>query len=384
MKRFILMGVCLWFALTIVGRASAQTLEPYKVGAILDITGPAAFLGDPEKKTLDMVGEEINKQGGINGHKLELIIEDTQGREDLAKNLINKLIKKEKVCAIIGTSRTGTTMAIIKDANEAKIPLISCAAAEEIVVPVAERKWIFKVAPQDSNAARLIFEHMQKLGYTKVAIITATEGFGKAGRDQLKKLAPEYKIEIIMDETYEPQAVDMTPQLTKIKGSAAQAVINWSIVPAQSLISKNMKQLMMSIPLYQSHGFGNIKYAQAAGASAEGIIFPCGRLLAVDSLPAQHPQKAVLAAYKKAYESRFKDNVSTFGGHAYDALWLVNNALKAVGPDSAKIRDFLENSKGFVGTGGVFNFSAQDHNGLDKNAFEMLTVKNGRFVLLPR
>jgi branched-chain amino acid transport system substrate-binding protein len=200
------------------------------------------------------------------------------------------------------------------------------------------------------------------------------------GRSQLLKLAPEMGITIVADETYGPKDTDMTAQLTKIKGTDAQALVNWSIVPGQTTVIRNRRQLGMTIPMFQSHGFGNIKYAQAAGEAAEGVLFPAGRLLVVNSLPKNHPQKEVLTKYKKDYETRFKADVSTFGGHAYDALYLVIAALKKVGPDRAKIRDFIEQQKNFVGTGGVFNYSPEDHTGLNKDAFEMITVKGGEFV----
>jgi branched-chain amino acid transport system substrate-binding protein len=136
----------------------------------------------------------------------------------------------------------------------------------------------------------------------------------------------------------------------------------------------------MTIPLFQSHGFGNIKYAKAAGDAADGVLFPAGRLLVVDSLPDSDPQKTLLAQYKKDYEKKFKADASTFGGHAYDAIQLVIAALRAVGPDRAKIRDHIENTKNFIGTGGVFNFSPEDHTGLTKDAFAMITVKGGKFL----
>jgi branched-chain amino acid transport system substrate-binding protein len=265
--------------------------------------------------------------------------------------------------------------------TQAEIPMLSCASAAVITTPVNERKWIFKVGPDDSDAARNIFQHMKDKGIQQIGIITGTTGFGAAGREQLKKLAVDYGIEIIADETYNPADTDMTAQLISIRKSGAQALINWSIVPAQSIVSKNMQQLKMTIPLYQSHGFANIKYAEAAGDSAEGCIFPAGRIMAVDTLADDHPQKAVLAAYKKAYESAYNEHVSTFGGHAYDALWMVVNALKKVGDDPAKIRDELEKTT-FVGVGGVFEYSPENHCGLDKDDFAILTVKDGMFVVL--
>jgi branched-chain amino acid transport system substrate-binding protein len=381
MKKAVLAAMAVLLLMTAWGGIVYAESDEYRIGCLFAVTGKAAWLGEPEKKTAEMLAEEINAAGGINGRKLKLIIEDDQADNTRAVNAVKKLIEKDKVCAIIGPSVTGTTMAIIPIMQEAKIPLVSCAAAAAIVEPIAERFWIFKTPQKDSDAVRRIYEHMISKGITSVGLITATSGFGDAGRTQLKALATEYKINIVADETYAPTDTDMTAQLVNIRKANAQAVINWSIEPAQAIVPKNMKQLNLAIPLYQSHGFGNVKYAEAAGEAGEGIIFPAGRLLAVDTLAAEHPQKAVLTGYKTKYEAKFNESVSTFGGHAYDALNIVVNALKKVGDDPAKLRDAIETSE-FVGTGGAFKFSAQDHTGLDKNAFEMLTVKGGKFVVL--
>jgi branched-chain amino acid transport system substrate-binding protein len=209
----------------------------------------------------------------------------------------------------------------------------------------------------------------------------SNDGFGLGGKAQLLKYAADAGIEVVIAEEYDKAATDLTSVLTKLKEKKVEAVINWSIVPAQSIVPKNMKQLGMNIPLFQSHGFGNILYAQAAGEAAEGIIFPCGRLLIADTLPDSHPQKALLLKYSKDYVANFKEDPSTFGGHAYDAITLLVAAVKKAGSaDPAKVRDALEALKGVVGTGGIFNMSVTDHNGLAIDAFEMLTVKKGKFV----
>ena len=150
---------------------------------------------------------------------------------------------------------------------------------------------------------------------------------------------------------------------------------------AQSIVMKNFRQVGFTGTLFQSHGFGNIKYVKAAGAAAEGVLFPCGRLLVAEELPDDHPQKALLVKCKKDYEDRFKEDVSTFGGHAYDAIVLLVEAIKKSGPDMEKARSALENLKGVPGTAGIFNMSPQDHNGLTINSFEMLTVKDGKFAI---
>ncbi|MFH1626335.1 MAG: ABC transporter substrate-binding protein [Pseudomonadota bacterium] len=360
-----------------------EAKEPYKVGCIFSITGPASWLGEPERRTAVWVEETVNAAGGINGHPLKLLIEDTKG-DPTAAVLAAKKLLKEGVLAIVGPSRSGSSMAVVPIMEEAEQILVSCAAAEAIVHDPntdKERKWIFKTPQKDSHVVQKILGHMKEKGISKIAIITGTTGFGALGREQLKKYAPEFNIEIVADETYGPKDTDMTVQLTKIKGTDAQAIVNWSIVPAQITVMKNRVQLSIKIPLYQSHGFGNAKYAAAAGEAAEGVIFPCGRVLVADALPDDHPQKKLLAEYKAAYESQYKEDVSTFGGHALDALNLVVAALKASGPDKEKMRSFIENTKGFVGTGGIFNFSPDDHTGLGLDALEMLTVRNGKFDL---
>jgi len=357
----------------------AKEPQTVKVGAILAVTGPASFLGAPESKTLEMLADELNSKGGVNGVKIELIIKDSGASAEKAISFAKQLIEEEQVFAIIGPSTSGESMQIKNIAEEGKTILLSCAAAETIVDPVA--KYVFKTPQKDSYAAERIFQTMKEMGITKIGVVVANSGFGKGGKAQLEKYAPKHGIEIVIAETYDRAATDLTAVLTKVKAQGVQAVVNWSIVPAQSIIPKNMKQLGMDIPLFQSHGFGNIKYVEAAGAAAEGIIFPCGRLLVADVLASGNPQKDVLVKYMKDYESKYNEAPSTFGGHAYDAFIILVEAIKKAGTDREKARDAIENIKGLAGTGGVFNFSAQDHNGLGMDSFEMLTVKNGKFAL---
>lgn len=360
----------------LAGPAMAETI---KVGAILAVTGGASFLGGPEARSLEMMVDEINAKGGINGNKIELIIKDSAASPEKAISFAKQLIEEDKVLAIIGPSTSGETMKIKNIAQQAKTPLISCGAAEVIVNPVAS--YVFKTPQKDSFAVRKIFMEMNKMGISKIAVLAGNTGFGKAGKAQLLKLAPEFGIKVLEVEVYDKKSNDLSAVVAKIKANKdVQAVVNWSIVPAQAIVAKNMRQAGWDVPLFQSHGFGNIKYVQAAGAAAEGIIFPAGRLLIAESLPDDNPQKALLMAYKKDYEAKFNEPASTFGGHGYDAITILAAAIKEGGNDREKVRDAIENLKGFAGTGGVFNFSPTDHNGLDINAFQMMTVKNGKFV----
>jgi branched-chain amino acid transport system substrate-binding protein len=325
-----------------------------------------------------MLVQEINKKGGIKGNPVELIVKDSSASPEKAISFAKQLIDEEKVFAIIGPSTSGETMKIKSIAEDGKTILMSCAAAEAIVKPVA--KYVFKSPQNDSHAVRKIYEHMKKAGLTKIGVLSSNTGFGKAGKEQLEKLAAEYGITIAANEVYDKDATDLTAVVTKLKAAGVQAFVNWSIEPAQAIVIKNARQLGLDIPIFQSHGFGNIQYVKAAGPAAEGVIFPAGRLLVAESLPADHKQKAVLVKYKKDYEGRTHEDASTFGGHAYDAFMILVKAIETAGLDKEKVRTAIESTQGFVGTAGVFNMSAQDHNGLTLDAFEMLTVKNGKFV----
>jgi branched-chain amino acid transport system substrate-binding protein len=362
--------------------ASIAKAEDIKVGAILAVTGGASFLGGPEARTLEMMVEEINAKGGINGNKIDLIIKDSGANPEKAISFAKQLIEEDKVFAIIGPSTSGETMKIKNIAEEAEMILISCAAAEVIVNPVA--KWVFKTPQKDSDAVKKIYGTMKDMGISKIAVLTGNTGFGNAGKGQLEAIAPEFGIEILASEVYDKKETDLSAVVAKLMANKdIQAVVNWSIVPAQGILAKNMRQAGWDVPLFQSHGFGNIKYVEAGGAAAEGIIFPAGRLLVAEELPDSHPQKALLIKYKNDYEIRcLGEECSTFGGHAFDALTILVAGIKKAGVvDKEKVRDAIENLQGVAGTAGVFNFSPEDHNGLDINSFEMLTVKDGKFAI---
>lgn len=356
--------------------------EPYKIGAVFSITGVGSFLGEPEKKTAEMIADEVNKQGGINGHPLELIVLDDESDATKCNLAVKRLIKKDNVPVIIGPTRSGESLAVVNIAEEAKVPLISCATSYKIVTPIESRKWVFKVAGSDAHVVGKMFDYMKAHGITKVAIMTDSTGYGASAREEFLRLAPEMGMTLVADERFGPQDTDLSAQLTKIRSTQPQAIVNWSVGPTQILAIKSWRDLGMdSIPLYQSHGFGSLKNLELAGKAAEGVLLPLARVNVGNLLPDNQPQKKVIMEYTKAYEARYKEPVSSFGGHAWDAMNLAISALKAVGPDPAKIRDHVENTKNFVGMHGIFKMSAKDHNGLSKDDLEMVVVKDGKWAL---
>ncbi|MFZ1829484.1 MAG: ABC transporter substrate-binding protein [Candidatus Competibacteraceae bacterium] len=363
-----------------MGSHLASAADPIKVGAFLTVTGPASFLGDPELKTLQMVIEDLNAKGGLLSRKVQLVHYDTGGNAKEAVNFVKRLIKSDAVDIIVGGTTTGDTMAVIPDIEKEGIPFISLAGAVDIVEPV--KKWVFKTPHTDRMAAAKIYEDLRKRGLTKVALITGDGGFDKSGREQLLKLAPQYSMVIVADESYGNKDTDMTTQLTKIRGSEAQAIINFGFGQAPAIVTRNIKQLGVTLPLYQSHGVASKAFIDLAGQAAEGVRLPAAALVIAEQLPDADPQKPVLLAYKKNYEAKHGP-VSTFGGHAYDGMMIAIEAIQRTGSvDRARVRDEIEQTKGFIGTAGVFNMTPEDHMGLALDAFKMVEVRNGGWTIV--
>lgn len=360
--------------------AAAQ--EPIRVGSFLAVTGPASFLGDPELKTLQLLVDQINAGGGVIGRKIELVHYDSAGDAEKARTFTKRLIDQDKADVILGGSSTGETMAAVPLVEQAGVPFISMAGAVVIVEPV--KKWVFKTPHTDRMACERIFADMKTRGATKIALISGSGGFDKSMRAECLKVAPNYGMQVVADETYGAADTDMTAQLTKIKGSGAQAVLNPGFGQGPAVVTRNYRQVGLTQPLYQSHGVASKEYIKLSGPAAEGVRLPAAALMVGDLLAAGDPQKPIVTGYNDAYKKRYGVEVSSFGGYAYDAMMLYVNAVKAAGStDRAKVRDALEATKGYIGTSGPVNMSPTDHMGLTPNGFRMLEIKGGDWTLVP-
>jgi branched-chain amino acid transport system substrate-binding protein len=383
-KTTLAMVTTLVLAVLLVAGGCAQkdaAKAAYKIGGLFSITGPNSFLGEPERNSMQLLAEQINAKGGINGRPLELVIYDDEGDESKAVLNANKLIEKDQVLAIVGPSLTGTTMAVIPIVEKAQVPLISCAAGVKITTPV--KKWVFKTPQTDVMAVAKIYEFMKRQGVRKIALLTVSNAFGDSGREQLLEQASGAGLQIVADEKFGASDADMTPQLTKIRGLSPDAIVCWGTNPGPAVVAKNMQQLGLKIPLYQSHGVASKKFIELAGTAADGIILPTGKILIAKSLPDNDPQKPVLLKYIADYETKYKSAVSGFGGYAWEGLQMVALGLEKVGADRAKIRDEIEKVNGYVGISGIFRLSPQDHNGLSKDeAFVMVRIVNGDWQIL--
>jgi branched-chain amino acid transport system substrate-binding protein len=362
----------------------------YKIGAVFSTSGSQSDLGVPEQRTVEMMVEEINNDGGINGHPLEVIVYNDESDSTKTLSLVTKLIEQDNVLAIIGPTFSGGSMAILDTVKTAEIPNVSCAASIDIVTPVAERYWVFKTPQTDVQAIKEIYGYLEEQEITKIGIITDTSGYGASGRKYLIANKGDYGIEIVDDQTFTTGDTNMQSQLTHIKGTSAQAVICWATNKESAIVAQDMVTLGFTIPLFCSHGVANKAFIEQAGDAGNGVILPAGKLLVVDDVPKSDPQKKVLTNYRDDYEAIYGEGtVNTFGGHAYDALSMVVMALEEMDEDlstadaRAFIRDYIENDiKDWPGTGGVFTMSPEDHLGMAPGSLALIKIVDGEWTWL--
>jgi branched-chain amino acid transport system substrate-binding protein len=386
MKR---VGFLLLAILFVAGVTVASAAEPIKIGAFYSLSGPAAAIGTPTKLVTQMVVEKINKEGGINGRPIELVLGDTESEPTKAVMVAKKFINVDKVAAIIGPDRTDLGMAVKKLIEEAGIPTFMTVGGDPVIMgggPLGTYKWVFKSPQRSSTAVEKVYTYLQKHNLKKVALITASDGFGKDGKGWLEKLAPKYGVTIVADESFNPKDTDMTAQLTKISGTNPEAIVCWTIGPAGAIVAKNVKQLNIKTPLFQCHGLPDPKYVELAGAAAEGNIMPSTRLMAWEQLSDSDPQKPVIKEFVHLYNDEYKHSkefpINTHSGYAWDAIYIVANAMKKAGTDPEKLREAIENTKGYVGVSGIYNLTPEDHNGLGVDSMILVRVEDGKWKLI--
>ncbi len=383
MKR-ILAALATLFLLT---GAPALAEEPIKIGAFFDLSGPASFIGTPTKLVAEMVVDKINKEGGVKGRPIELVIGDTEGDPAKAASIAKKLIYKDKVAAIIGPTRTGTGMNVKKIVERAKMPTFMTVGGDPVIMggKFGSYEYVFKSPQRSSTAVKRLFTYLKEKELTKVALLSAADGFGKDGARWMEQLASEFGIEIVAQESFGPKDTDMTAQLTKLKNAGPQALICWTIGPAGAIVAKNKVQLGIDLPLFQCHGLPDPKYIELAGKAAEGDRMPATKLMVVDSLPDSDPQKSVIKEFVHLYRDVYgyykEFPINTHSGYAWDAILIVANAMKQAGTDSEALRSAIEQTKGYIGVSGTYNLTPEDHNGLDIDSMVIVQVKDGNFVL---
>lgn len=362
-------------------KESAQpAAEPIKIGGVFSASGGASSLGKPEMDTIKMLVEQANANGGINGRQIELIAYDTKTDQNEAVLDMKKLTESDKVVAVIGGTTSGNVLAMIPIVEKAKIPYIALGASKNINIPT--KQYVFKTPQGDDIVVPRVVKYLKEHGLTKVAWLNVDNSFGSSGKEEYDKAAKEAGLETVISESFEATVNDAKPMLTRVKNANPQVIVVWGTTQESAVVTKNIRELNIDVPILESHGIANAQFIELAGKAAEGVIFPAGRLLIADQLPDDNKQKNILVQYAKDFQGKYNYPASTFGGHAWDAFEILVNAIKTAGDDPQKIRDALEsNTKDIVGTGGIFNYTKDDHNGLDATALAMIKIEMGKWEL---
>jgi branched-chain amino acid transport system substrate-binding protein len=372
---FIFITACL----ALSGCNSGAKAGTFKVGVILSLSGPAAPLGQSEQRSINLLKSQLDKQGGISGQPVEFIIQDDESDPAKASVAANKLIQQDKVPVLIGCSTSGSTLAIMPIAEKAQIPVVAMAAGTAVTQPA--KKYIFSVAPSDTLVIqRALMYFKNEIKIQRIAVLHDANAYGTGGADQVKAMAPKYNITIVADESYGSADTDMTPQLTKIAQTNAQAILVWGTNPGPASIAKNMQQLAMKIPFVGSSGIANKTFINLAGSAANGVVFPASRLILPQTIPAGSQWAKTVSSFSSAYKQAYNQDIDTFAAHGWDSSNIVVNALKAAGDKSAEIRNQIEKLKNYPGADGVFNYSPSNHAGLKVDALVMVLIQNGQWV----
>lgn len=360
-------------------RAQASTV---KIGTILSVTGPGAFLGDHMKRGMELAIEEINGAGGIGGKKIEWVFYDAETQSARGVTATRRLVEQDKVDIIVGGGNaSGIALAMVPIVEKAGMPFISTEGSMQIVNPVAERKWTFKSTIDDDQILEIASDFWEKRGMKSVAMLADSSGFGASAKEQLEKVAPKRGIKVLY-ESFNPGDTDLTAQLTRIKNSDAKSILCWTITPSGVVFLKQAKQLGLSDrAIMHSYGFVDDRYMKLAEGAADGtfllsVKFPVGA-----DLPASDPAKARIADLTKRYEAKFKQAPNQFVAQTYDAINLAAVALKAGGGDKEKIRAGIEGIKNYPGVGGNFTFAPNKHSGLSKADGTVITWKDNKWRL---
>ncbi|MCS7350106.1 MAG: ABC transporter substrate-binding protein [Anaerolineae bacterium] len=371
----------------------------YKIGFIASITGPGASLGIPERNTAQLVQAQLNAQGGIVGpdgvrHEVQILIFDDESKTDTAASVARRLIEQEGVVVLVAGTLSGPSLAMVPIATEAQTPMISMASARSIIEDPETKKmreWIFKPVPENLHSAQMQADYLKAVGVTKVCHLYENTAYGKDTFASAQAIFPGAGIEIVYGDAFERTATEF-PQVERVKASGCQAVVIGSIPPASALVNVAVRDALPEIRIVHGHGSCSPDLVKNAGPAAEGTVMPCGKILVAEQLPDADPVKKLNLDFIKAYQEFTKgEPISTFAGHAYDALQWALAALKTL-PDGlplaeqrARVREALEKEiKNFPGTHGLFNLSPTDHLGFDYRDFVLVTVKDGKFQILPK
>jgi len=348
---------------------------------LLETSGFIASLGQPGLDGASLAIEQVNAAGGINGRKVALVNVNSESDNTKTVSGAKRLIEQDSVVAIIGPMSSGSVFAVADTMERAKVPMIANGASRGIVLPPEQRRYMFLAPLTDVVVQSVMLKDMRAKGIKKIAILNSDVAFGTSGRDSLEKAAGDYGIAVVAKETFGNSDTDITPQLTKIRGSDAEATVLWATGAGLAIATKNHRALGIKTPLYLAHSSNDFNFLRLAGDAANGVLLPSSKIYVTDSLPDSDPQKKVVAKFVADYTQKYGKPPATFAGNGYDATMMLVDAIRRAGTDPAKIRDAIEGTKDYVGVTAVYTYGPTDHFGTRPESVVMLTVKDGKFTL---
>ena len=355
--------------------------QEIKIGGLLETSGFVASLGQPGLDGAQLAVDQVNAAGGINGRKVALVNVNSESDNTKTVSGAKRLLEQDNVVAVIGPMSSGSAFAVADTMERAKVPMIANGASRGIVQPPETRKFMFLAPLTDVVVQSAMLRDMQAKGIKRIAILNSDVAFGTSGRDSLEKAVGQYGITIVAKETFGNADTDMTPQLTKIRATDAEATVLWATGPGLAISTKNHRALGLKTPLYLAHSANDFNFLRLAGDAANGVLLPSSKIYVTDSLPAGDPQKPVVERFVREYEKKYGKPPATFAGNGYDAAMMIMDAIRKVGTDPAKLRDAIEATKDYVGVTAVYAYSPADHYGTKPESVVMLSVKDGKFVL---
>ncbi len=382
-SRMAVVAFAALLAASLVGCGGASTTtgdgegDTFRVGAILSLTGSYAALGASEKNALELEVKRINDAGGVEGRQLELLIEDDGTDEAKAVAAASKLIGQDNVIAILGATGTGQTMATRSEIDRAGIPQLSMAGGTAVTSTLD--KLVFQTPWSNNLVVPYVLKRVSQDGHQKIALISDSGGYGKDGHGVIVAEAPGAGLQIVSDQTFNPGDTDFSAQLTKIKSSGADSVVLWTAGKEGASIVKAAADLGIDLPMYGGSGQAKAEFVDGAGPAAEGFIFGTGKSLVPANWGEDSEEYGVVNGFAERYKAAYGQAPDIFAGHAFDALTILEDALKRTKGDASPeaLTAAIESTKDLIGFGGTFTFTAADHNGLGADDLSLYKVTSG-------
>ncbi|HUT49773.1 MAG TPA: ABC transporter substrate-binding protein [Alphaproteobacteria bacterium] len=365
----------------VAGSGQAADTGPIKIGGLFETSGFLAFLGKPGLEGARLATKLVNASGGINGRKVSFINVNTESNNTVAVTAVRRLIEQEKVHALVGAMNSGSSYSIIGYVQRRQIPIIANGASRGIVLPPEKKTWFFLAPLTDVLVQTVMVKQMKAKGIQRIAFLHVDTGFGNSGKKAITSLAKMHGLAIVAMESYGNKDKDMTPQLTRIRSTNAQATVIWGTGGGLAISIKNFRQLGIKHPVYISHAGNDFNVVRLAGPGSDGVLLPSSKLYVTETLAANDPQKPVIENFIAAFKKEYGKVPATFAGNGYDAVMMIANAMKKAGTNSKALRKAIEGTTNYNGVTAVYSYSPTNHFGAQEGSVVMLQVKGGGFIV---